>query len=145
MKLELHLSNNMYCEIILKSLRTLTGHNLLESMLTIDHFNTFIYKNLKKPSKKQQGAQLISNLQNFYLKYKMAFFLTLRTLITSIMFEQDTLVCNDWMTSRVLHSTIVMCEIQGALSGSAFDPHQSVSLRIIHEIIDNYERSPLRR
>ena len=111
MKLDLHLSNNMYCDIILKSLRTLTGHLLLESMLTIDHFNFFIYKNLKKPSKKQQGAQLISNLQNFYLKYKMSFYLTLRTLITSIMFEQDSIVCNDWMTSRVLHSTIVMCEI----------------------------------
>ena len=41
----------------------------------------------------------------------MAFYLTLRTLLTSIMFEHDSFKANDWIVSRVLHSSIVMCEL----------------------------------
>ena len=144
---------------------------IVDALLTIDQLNQFLYHNIRKPNKKQQGMMLRIQLENYRNKYRMAFYLTLRTLITSIIFECDSFKANDWIVSRALHSSIVMCELvdmapdklaflssrnsrgsTGGLFGTEtssspalVDASNSMSLKIMHEIINQYERSASRR
>ena len=105
------MTNRLYCEVILKSVRSSHQFMIVDALLTIDQLNQFLYHNIRKPNKKQQGMMLRIQLENYRTKYRMAFYLTLRTLITSIIFECDSFKANDWIVSRALHSSIVMCEL----------------------------------
>ena len=51
-KLDPGMTNSLYCEIILKSLRSEQHFVILDSLLTIDHVNQFVYRNIRNPSRK---------------------------------------------------------------------------------------------
>lgn len=75
------------------------------ALSTIDSLNTFVFDNLRRPSKKQ--PEMAQNVQKFYAQYQNVFRQFLRSIAYTLLFEDHQ---NVWIFQRCLHSSIVMCE-----------------------------------
>lgn len=103
------------------------------ALLTADALNTFIFDNLRKPSRKQ--PQMSQNVQQFYNQYNSVFAEFLRTIMFTLLFEDHQQV---WVFQKCLHSTITMCE-GGAQQGV------HTSYKIVVELIERNELNAVRK
>jgi hypothetical protein len=115
-----------------------------KSLSTCDLLNCFIFSKFKKPPLKQ--PQLFANLQSFWYQYRYIFLYFLRKLAHSLLFEDHK---NIWNLSKVLHSTIVLCEMGQSeslplsLTTSGTQPQDRMpvtTFKIFEDLIQNFEK-----